>query len=93
MQVVDLIVREPTLEQRNRILSTAVGGGDGDKIPSCSPDEIALAVGQLIDEMERMAEARLVFLYFLNVCLIVDYARIFRDELRTRESAFEKCKS
>jgi len=56
MQVVDLIVREPTLEQRNRILSTSVGGGDGDKIPSCSPDEIALAVGQLIDEMERMAE-------------------------------------
>ena len=56
MRIVDLIAREPSLERRNNILASAVGGGNGNDIPSCSPDEIALAVGGLIDDMERMEE-------------------------------------
>ena len=55
MQIVDLLVRNITPEERAFILMTSVGGGNVD-IPACSPDEIALAVGQLIDEMENMEQ-------------------------------------
>lgn len=55
MQIVDLLVRNITPEERAFILTTSVGGGNSD-IPACSPDEIALAVGQLIDEMEKMEQ-------------------------------------
>ena len=56
MQIIDMIAREPSREMRNNILATAVGGGNRNDIPGCSPDEIALAVGGLIDDMERMEE-------------------------------------
>lgn len=60
MQIVDMLVRKYSQEERDGILRTSVEGGNGADIPACTADEIALAVGQLIGEMEKMEQVRLM---------------------------------
>ena len=57
MQVVDALVRTASAAERGEVLAVALSGGGGG-IPACSRDELALAAAQLIEEMEKLEQAR-----------------------------------
>jgi len=86
MQIVDMLVRKYSQEERDGILRTSVEGGNGADIPACTADEIALAVGQLIGEMEKMEQIPDWGL-LLHLCAARERVRGLglKDELSARE--------